>query len=403
MAAWEVSGEESETETDISKLADLKKLAVKDGFTFCLAFKGCDFQAIGVGGSAINLLDLAQAAIDVNRRNRERTTTDEETWQLLFNIIANLLVFGLKPLRKTVEALRLSKPSASDTSAANLPRPGKEYQPSATDRRSEIADDEKALGKLTQSMCSWTAEDDSSPLIKVCSYYDKLRTVDRYDEMTKPGNEDRTKTLLEGKGIEVGQGKKKVSTAILRYICQQSRKQGYKTTVGELSVKISNFRPVCALVKAFGRGVLVLLGANPQKFLNMVGRRSPRGATYFKHERLRDVAMSLRQADRNEHHGQLRALFIDLRDKVLNPALHFRKHKKTDGWSIDKGRVIASERVEIGGRIPFILDGIKSTSACSGDISTQAGERPLKRRTTSSGMEQAAEGGQCANKRTKLM
>lgn len=357
MAAWEVSDEGSETETGISKPADLRKLSIHDEFTFHRAFEACNFQAIGVGASAINLLDLAHAAVDVNRQNRERTTTDEETWQLLFNIIANLLVFGLKPLHKTVEAL--SRPSTSGAPAANLPGPENGYRPSAANQRLGITEDEEALERLTQSMGSWMAEDPSSALIKICSYYDKLQTVYQYDEMTKPENRKRTKFLLARKGIRLGRGKKKVSTAILRYICQQLRSAHIRTTVGNLSAKISNFRPVCALVEAFGRGVLVLLGANPRKFLNRVEKGSAKGATYFYHERLRDVAMSLKKADRHRYHGQLRALFTDLRDKVLRPALHFRARKNTDGWLIDDGRVIAFESVEIGRRIPFILGGIR--------------------------------------------
>lgn len=374
---------------DLPKLADLKKRSINDETTFRKAFQACNFQAIKVGASAIDLLDLATAAIDVNRQKKARTTTDEETWQLMFNIIANLFVFELKPLNETFRAI--SESSASDTD-----------QPSATDQMSGIAEDEEELESLTKSMCSWMAEDDSSPLSNVYSYYDKLRMVERYDKMTNPENEKSTKDLLKRKKHPL-EKRQRVSTAISRYICeryicQQSREEDIKTAMGQLSIKISNFRPVCGLVKAFGQGVLVLLGANPQNFLNMVKGRSK----YPKHKKLGDVAKSLSKADGSKYHGQLRTLFVDLRDKVLRPALRIRKHKSTDGWLIDYPGKIALQRTQVGERISFILGRIKKTNACSDDVPAHAGERSSKRRMSSSGMEEAAEGAQSSNKRTKV-
>lgn len=401
---------QEEWEKGLPKLADLRNLSIDNEFDFRKAFKPYFFQAIEVGASAIDLLDLAKAAIDFNRQNKARTMTDKDTWQLLFNIIANLLVHGAKPLYKTVEAIR--ELSAKEALAEKSPRSGEVNQPSSPAESLGVAQDEEALGRLTQSMCSWTAEDNNSPLIRVYSYFDKLQTVYQFDEMTKPENEERTRKLLERKGIPVGEGKKKIATAILRYICRQSCKEKVRTTkrdlsakISSLTAKISNLRPVCALVEAFGQGVLLLLGGNPRKFLSMAGRGPAKKATYLRHGRLRDVAMSLKEADRNEHHGQLRALFDDLHEKVLRLALHFREHKNIDGWLIDAhdGGETEFDEMEIGARIPFVLGRIKSMSACSGDISAQAGERPLKRRMSSGGIEQAAEGGQYTNKRTKLM
>lgn len=404
------------------KLSDLNKLCVNAESTFRRAVQAYHLEVIEVGTSSINLLDLAKAAVDINRKLHKRAMTDEDTWQLLFNIIINMLVFGFDPLYKTVRAIRI--PPENDVNP-----------PSDADEMSGVSEAERALQILTRSMCSWTALDKRSSLITVYSYSDRLQAIDLYDEMTKPEKKKSTKALLKRKRIPIGRGRNALSNAILHYICKQSygkkvpTEKKIRTDVAELSNKIRQFRPVCALVEAFGQGVLVLLGANPQKFLKKLKREpsskktrtnskqgqlrdvalaklkekpSSKIRTHFKHERLRAVAVCLKQADRNNHDGQLRALFDELYKKVLSPALYLREHGKTEGWSFDDPEERAFKRMPISERISFVLGHIKCEDARADEVPAQAGECPRKRKISSGGREKTSAGAKRTSKKIKL-
>lgn len=356
------------------------------------------------------------------------TITDGETWEILFTMFVCIFVFGLENLYSTIEVMR--RPSVEDHYVALSSRRQLAYQPLAACKTTglnkrvlpnigspkdgvvgregqvsgvEIAEDEDTLTRLTNSVNAWMQVEADSSLKRIYSYYDQTQTIRLYDDMTK--NKERTIALFEKKGIHlrVGLG---VSTLILDHISKEiglcrgkDRKEGNSL----LSDKIRTFRGVYGLVEAFGEGVLLVVGNN-QRQTGDWGKANPGNYRHF--QRLRHVAMSLKKADRAKSRGQLRgklsSIFAELHEKVLKPVLRLRRHGNVGNLVIDCPQKQEIEKIEVGKRISLILRHInEDTDTDSHFSAAPAGERPSKRKTSSSGMREAAEGEQGMNKRRK--
>lgn len=393
------------------KVRGLTSVKISNEQEFLEAFRKYGLDKITVHDYDINLQELARQTVeDATTKFQGRLQEPEaEVWQVLFTIIANMFVFGPRPLYDTFKAISQEFSTGSNKHA----RRNRRGSNNAVAR--ELED---RLEELAESVCWLRAKENKSKaqLEKVYIYYKKLETVRLYDDLLRSWQEHE-EAIREFERDTDGQHQD-AATCILDCIRQQISSSceedanNTSTTLPEdseevqyLSELISKFRPICWLVDVFGKGVLLLLTDRDEDYvLGMFGEGQEH---YPQHKRIRDVARSLREVDRRKHNGRLRRQFTALWEKVLRPIT--QRFERVDAGILEYHcpTTYHLNKFGVGQRISHLLNCISGSADTGSNImttrgtTTQGGQRQSKRTMSHNRIERAVDGEQGTSKRQR--
>lgn len=447
-------GNKKRSTTTRLKLTGLTSVRISNEQEFLEVFQEYGLDKITVGEYVINLLELARQTVEdvkptfqerqreleeqerqqEHQRRRGRTLAHREkrkvptgpvnitddVWQVLFTIIANMFVFGPRPLYDTFKAMSQEFSTGSNEHARRNRGSSNNAGAGPLSERIlfEILHKKQDLEKLIQSVRWLRAKENKfqAQLEKVYVYYKKLETVRLYDDL-KTSWEEHEEAIRNFERETDGQHQD-AATCILDCIWQQIRPSCEEDTnnistplpkdseeLKFLSKLISEFRPICSLVDVFGKGVLLLLTDRDGDYvLGMVGEGQEH---YPQHERIHDVAQSLHKVDRRRHNGRLSRQFTALEEKVLRPIT--QRFEGVDAGSLEYHcpTTYHLNKFGVGQRISHLLNCISGSANTGSNIMTNQGtttqgrQRQSKRTISHNGTEEAADGEQGTSKRQR--
>lgn len=359
-----------------------------------------------------------------------KTVTEEESWQIMFNLIAYIF----RPAQEHVPEIArvLSNPSARQSMAAacsnmdlHTERESKNtdiqdvdegyiLQEAATsdgktsesidegkekEIESQIIRHETELKGVTHGFKVWMSRVVKTPLTKVYNYYDQVQTVQRYDKILALSKGRETKHIFAlvlakrdiNPNTQIGRG---VSSPVLQYIASEICPAGetpLKTTV--ISERISHFRPVMELHRELGDGILALLGKNTRDLESSVP--SAMDSEWKTYQKIGHIADCMVVVDKQIYAERLANMLSDVNELILQPALKLRVSGSIRPMECPSRKVL--DELDIGARLDYTLTQMKgSLGADAGtDSAKRRGETRKRRRSsgeTDNGVGQAKKG-----------
>lgn len=333
----------------------------------------------------------------------KETVTEDEGWQIMFNLIAYIFHPAQDQVPDIARALSSLSPelrAEAACSVLDLPikRVSKNMQDLDKEHASQEADtsgspvsDTVDVGELNKEdlqitkykgelkrvangFREWIKADVHTPLTKVYVNYNKLQTVQLYDKMLELSKKEEHqcvfKQILESEDIETGTRRGiGHATPVLKYISRQicpAPGEGRGATTKIISNRITQFRPVVEVHKVFGDGIICFLGTNTRDLVNRV---SPGEEEAWKpSEKLMFIAGCLMEADRRFFCGGLADMLSDVEELILQPALEPGETNRPKNCPSKE----ALKRLDIGARLDYLLTQMKSGAGADADADADA-------------------------------